>query len=94
MNDKRVVGVLSIFSESQQKREKASIFAMKRGLTGFWKMAVGWRERMWCQLMKKREKGRMMLNFLVWGLQLMEVLLIEKEDTTRKITSRVGVGIR
>lgn len=36
----------------------------------------------------------MMLNFLVWGLQLMEVLLIEKEDTTRKITSRVGVGIR
>lgn len=35
----------------------------------------------------------MILSFLVWSLQLMEVPLFEREDT-KKITSVVGVGVR
>lgn len=36
---------------------------------------------------------RMMLSFLVWGLQLTEVPLIEKEDTTGKL-SGTAVAMR
>ena len=44
-------------------------------------MVAGWRERTWGQLMKEREKQRML--FSVLGAQLIEVSLTEEDRKER-----------